>query len=228
MALLDLYDVTKEVTDLSNGRIYAIQDNVLKETLRELLYRFNNIFYLDGEGNKIQVLCVTGKQERPAGKEKYENTKVLPLITITENGVRQSNERQRFNGMVVSYKYWDSTENRAKRFLSLPSKPINISYSINIWAKYQADMDSLRYSIISLFNPSINVNTKFSPFSKAFFESESDIASVEAQDTTDRILKKSISINVETYLPSPKFLYTNTGEIKELNFEIYTDEEVLA
>ena len=52
---------------------------------------------------------------------------------------------------------------------------------------------------------------------KVFLESESDIGTVSVQDSQDRVLQKTISVSLETYVENPKFAITNTGQIKEFN-----------
>lgn len=71
-----------------------------------------------------------------------------------------------------------------------------------------------------MFNPDLEIKTKLSNITKAFFDSESTIDKIEANDQDDRILKKSISISVETYLENPRFLYTSTGKIEKLNYQL--------
>ncbi len=76
-------------------------------------------------------------------------------------------------------------------------------------------MDMLRASIFSMFSPDINIETQYSVHNKAFINSEREVGTLTASDTDDRILQKTISVTLETYIPSPKFFFTNTGEIKE-------------
>jgi len=76
----------------------------------------------------------------------------------------------------------------------------------------------LRSTIFSKFNPDLQLNTEFSKINKVFLDSESDIGAVTVQDSEDRVLQKSISVRLETYVESPKFMVTNTGQIKDFNF----------
>ena len=41
-----------------------------------------------------------------------------------------------------------------------------------------------------------------------------------ANDKDDRIIKKTMNIVLRTYIPSPKFLVTSTGEIEEFKIQI--------
>ena len=213
-------DVLSKVIELTENYHFSVKRNIYRETLRQLLHVFGNVYYLNGDGTRTKVKCTTGKPDRATGKDANENNLVLPYITIVETGSEESEDRRKVHNLLVNEKIWDEKENRAKRYLSLAPKAININYEINIWAKFNADLDQIRYSVFSLFHPSLDIRTNFSDYTKAFVKSESDINSQQAGDTTDRLVQKTISITVETYLPSPKFLFTNTGEIKSFNAEV--------
>jgi hypothetical protein len=83
-------------------------------------------------------------------------------------------------------------------------------------------MDQIREYIISIFNPDIEIQTKHNGKIKSFILNESDVEQAEASDKDDRILKKTFSIVVQTYIPNPKFLYTSTGKIEKFiyNFDL--------
>jgi len=206
--------IRNQIVDLTTTKILPVIDNVYKESLRSMLHTFGNMYYLDGNSNRIKVNCSHGNPERIAGRIKSDNTLVLPMLTIVETQTVSDPERMRYQS-IVSETEWDPDKRRATRVLSLPPRPINITYEINVWAKYKADMDMLRSSIFSLFSPDLNVETQFSVHNKAFINSEREVGTVTAADTSDRVLQKSISVTLETYIPSPKFFFTNTGEIKE-------------
>ena len=207
-----------QVLELTNDKIRPVIDNVYRESLRAMLFEFGNLHYVDGNSKRIQVKCVYGNPERIAGKLKADNTLILPMVTIVETQTLNDDTRRRYNPVLVNEKYWDKDELRAKRVLSLSPRPVNISYEINIWCKYKADLDMLRTTIFSKFNPDLQLSTEFSRINKVFLESESDVGAVTVQDTEDRILQKTITVNLETYIESPKFLVTNTGQIKDFYF----------
>jgi hypothetical protein len=208
--------VRNQIVNLTTTKLLPVIDNVYKESLRSMLHTFGNMYYIDGNGNRVKVNCSHGNPERIAGRLKADNTLILPMLTIVETQTESDQGRMRYQNIVSETK-WDSDKRRATRVLSLPPRPINITYEINIWSKYKADMDMLRSSIFSMFSPDLNVETQYSVHNKAFINSEREVGSVTAQDTGDRILQKTISVTLETYIPSPKFFFTNTGEIKEFN-----------
>lgn len=206
--------VRNQIVDLTTTKLLPVIDNVYKESLRSMLHIFGNLYYIDSNGNRIKVNCSHGNPERIAGRLKADNTLILPMVTIVETQTDSDESRMRYQN-IISEKAWDPDKRRATRVLSLPPRPINITYEVNIWAKYKADMDMLRSSIFSLFSPDINIETQYSVHNKAFINSERDLGNVGAGDGADRVLQKTISVTLETYIPSPKFFFTNTGEVKE-------------
>jgi len=208
--------IRNQIVDLTTTKLLPVIDNVYKESLRSMLHIFGNIYYIDGNGNRIKVKCSHGNPERVAGRIKADNTLILPMITVVETQTDSDPERMRYQN-IMSETSWDPDKRRATRILSLPPRPINITYEVNIWAKYKADMDMLRSSIFSLFSPDINIETQYSVHNKAFIQTEREVGNATASDTGDRILQKAITVTLETYIPSPKFFFTNTGEIKEFN-----------
>jgi len=213
-------EVSNKLLQMTNQKHYAITKTAYYQIMRELLNIFGSLYYTDANDELVKVKCVNGRQERMVGRDKKDTTLVLPLISITEANAVVDTQRSRYNPVLINEKIWDSKENKAKRILSFSPRPVDLMYRINIWAKYAVDMDMLRYAIFSLFNPEMDIRTDFSDYTKAFLESEDDVGEHEASDGTDRILRKSLTIKVETYLPAPKFLYTVNGELEAFNVDV--------
>lgn len=206
--------IRNQIVSLTNTKLLPVIDNVYKESLRSMLHIFGNLYYLDGNGNRVKINCSHGNPERIAGRLKADNTLILPMLTIVETQTESDQQRMRYQN-IISETDWDPDKRRATRVLSLPPRPINITYDVNVWCKYKADMDMIRSSIFSLFSPDINIETQYSVHNKAFIVNEREMGTVNAGDAGDRVLQKTITVTLETYIPSPKFFFTNTGEIKE-------------
>ena len=43
----------------------------------------------------------------------------------------------------------------------------------------------------------------------------------KVDDKQDRLIKKGLIVMIETYIPSPKFLYTSTGKISQINVDSF-------
>lgn len=213
------FKVLQDIEAWTDREKFALINNVYRETLKELKNVFSNLYYIDGNNNRIKIHCKTGHQDRVIGKQEAEENLVLPMIAISESGTQNADGRRRSSNVLVTETFWDPKEKRAKRIVSLSPRAVDLSYEIGIWTKFKSEMDQIRYCIFSMFNPSLDLRTKFSDLTKVFLEDESDDGDIYAPDTTDRTLQKTIRLKVETYLPSPKFLYTNSGEIKLINTE---------
>lgn len=210
-------NIKQRIVEMTETRLLPRIDNVYKESLRQIIATFSNLYYIDGNGNRIKVDCSHGNAERIAGRLKTDNNIVLPFITVSEVDSARDAKRERYSPLLMHDVQWDNQKRRATRVLSLAPRAVNITYEINIWCKYKADLDMLRSGVFSLFNPELRVPTNHSKDTRAFIEKERSVGSVIATDTKDRVLQKTIEVTLQTYIPSPKFFFTNTGEITEIN-----------
>jgi hypothetical protein len=51
--------------------------------------------------------------------------------------------------------------------------------------------------------------------------SETNNYSFSVGDKEDRIIRKTFTVGVETYIKSPKFKVTSTGKLEQINLESY-------
>jgi hypothetical protein len=218
--------VLSEIVEKTNASTGMFVQGVFKDTLRNLINIFNNIYFLDRNNSPVKIKCFHANQERAIAKITTGDNITLPVISIGESVGKPDDRRSKYSPILVHDKYFDKKSNRAIRILSMAPRPLNITYEVNIWSKYKQDLDQIREHIFFMFNPDLEVKTKYSQITKAFIESESDSGSEEVDDAQDRILRRTITVNVETYIPSPKFLYTSTGKIEEFNFELEIVEDL--
>lgn len=192
---------------------------VYKSILRALINVMGSVKYLNSENQIVDVKSFHGRQERAIAKLLKENNLVLPVIAVAQVGTNNADERRRYEPNLVHEVWWDEDAQRAKRVLSLAPVPVTINYAVSVWSKYVEDMDQIIEQIRTFFNPCLELATPESTLIKSFIEDESDDSDFIAGDGADRILRKKVTVKVETFLPSPKFLFTNTGEIEELNLD---------
>ena len=193
--------------------------NIYKDSLRAMIATFNEVSYLSSEDKIIQVKCLHANAERAIAKLKQEENIILPMMTISQTLTENDKDRIKQEGLLINEKYWDKEKNRAFRVLSLAPRAVNISYQINIWCKFMADMDQILEQVRLKFNPEMQVPTKFSTLAKAYLDSEENLGSAIAGDKEDRIIKKTMNIVLRTYIPNPKYLVTSTGKIEEYKTE---------
>jgi len=195
---------------------------IYKDCLRFLLNKFGNMSYYDGKGDAIKIKSYHANPERAVGIIFKEANIILPVITVSENSTKSNEDKRRYESVLVNESYWHPKYQRAIRIVSLPPRPVTISYSLNIWSFYKNDLDQVREMIFSMFNPDLNVTIGENFYTKIFIESEDDASELKVQDQEDRLLQKTINLTLETAVPAPKFLYTSTGKIEKVKFEIDT------
>ena len=195
---------------------------IYRESLRSMITSFNDVGYIDSENKFNEIMCIHANAERAIAKLKQENNIILPIISIGQTVSDNDRERQKNESLLVHEKYFDEKKNRAIRVLSLAPRAVNIKYQVHLWCKYMADMDQLLEQIRLKFNPEMQVPTEFSTLAKAYIDSEEDVGQLAVTDKEDRVLKKTLTVVLRTYIPSPKFLVTSTGEIEEFKIETGT------
>ena len=190
-----------------------------KEVLRFFIAELGTLGYINSEMNFVKVACVHSNPERTIAKLKQENNIILPILSISQNSSKNADDRRRSSSQVVYESFWSEEKKRAFRVVSLAPRAVDMEYGINIWAKYKANLDQLVEQIRLLFNPAKTLNTPMSNCALSFLETETDNSSIEVGDREERLIRRSFVVNVEGWIPSPKFLITSTGEIEEFNEE---------
>jgi len=206
---------------INNTKNDKVISEVYKKILSNLITRFSSLVYRDDQDEIKKISCWHGNAERVIAKLKQESNIILPVISVYREKDELDQDRLRNNSMLVHETYIDKIKNRAVRVVSLSQSPTNITYKISVWAKYNQDLDQICEQIRRFFNPDILVETSDNTQAVAFLEEEATTTEVSNPDGQDRVLRRTFMITVETYIPNPKFMITNTGEIESINSEIH-------
>jgi len=193
---------------------------IFKETLESLINIFSDVVYIDEEFNTKEVPCWGGSMDRVVAKLKKEANTILPVMSLVRLSNKTDEDRRRYGSLIVYEKYWDKQKARAVRVASLPPVPVNISYRLSVWSKYQEDMDHITEQVHRRFNPDIEIYTKYNSTTKAYLVQESSEPPAKLADGENRVIRKTFEIEVQSFIPSPKFMLTNTGKIEKLNAEV--------
>lgn len=213
------HDYTRQVlAELQKHGINISQ--IYRETLRSMVNIFSNLFYVNGEGELARIRAILANPERTVAKMFKEDNITLPIISVLQVTSEDSDDRRRYIPQLTVETNWNVEKQRAERVVGLVPRPVNILYDVIVWTKYAQDMDEVCTQVRTLFNPSLDIITPFNDLTKGFILEEDNISSFDVGDQEDRVLRRVFSISVETYVPSPKFLITNTGKIERFNAEL--------
>lgn len=218
------YDAQNWAKKLINQKINTHQliAETYKETLRFMLGTFSGLKIINPENEVVDVPCINATSERTAAKFFQENNIILPVISIAQITSVDDERRRRIKDLVLNESLWDDTRKRAFRIISLAPRALTVTYNINIWAKYNEDMDQLVEQVRLAFSPNLNIITKYTNSTAAFITDESNDSVVVVGDREDRAIRRKFEVSVEGYIPYPKYLVTSTGEITEFNTETQT------
>lgn len=194
---------------------------IYRDLLKNLIAKFSGLVYRDEQENLKKVPCWHGSSERVISKLKQESSIVLPIVSIYRTTDVLADKRRRNESQIIFDTYFDKVKNRAVRVASIAPAPVDVNYRVNIWTKYQEDMDQLSEQLRRYFNPDILIQTKHNTQTVGFLKEESSNIDVALPDGQDRIIRRSFEIVVESYIPNPKFVITSTGKIETFNAEIY-------
>ena len=191
-----------------------------KELLRFLIARFSQLTYLNEEQKVMPVKCTHARPERAIAKLNQQQTIILPTATISQTSIEESDTRRRVSPMLIHETHWDDIKQKATRVLRVVDRPVTLVYTLNLWAKYLEDMDQLAEQVRLMFNPNLAITTPYEKNTPTFLTAETDNSSMVLADREDRIVRKSFTIKVETYIKNPRFQVTSTGEVQRFNIDM--------
>ena len=196
------------------------KSNFTREYTENLMSEFKRLAYTKADGTLEEIVLVYGAPERAVGKGKEKNTLVLPVASLTVKSITDGDQRQKYEPLVNFETHFDQKTQKAKRIVSLTPKAVVLNYTFGIYAKFLEDINQLTEKIELLFGPSLKVPVTFDQKAQAFITDRQEAITTSLGDKQDRVLKRLITISIETYIPPEKFLITNTGVIERFNADL--------
>ena len=144
-------------------------------------------------------------------------------MTLAISDTEQAPERRRPNYDIEYWTVKDHKRNRYTRVASLAPVAVNVSYQLHLWARYVEDMNQLLEYVMNKFRPHLRVETDFMINACAFITAVGDNSMLTVGDREDRIIKKTITFNVETYMPTRQYMIQSNGEIREMHYVTSVD-----
>jgi predicted transglutaminase-like cysteine proteinase len=156
--------------------------------------------------------------------KKSRNLK-LPMMSFDIINIQPSETRQRPN---FNLEYWTIKSiktGRYSRVAALAPKAVDLEAKVHLWAKNNSDLYQMLEYITAQFNPHMRVSTDLNVYTHAFIESISDIGQVDLGDREDKVLRKTVNLNIEGYIPSQKYTIQSNGEIEQFYYRIVFIED---
>jgi hypothetical protein len=179
-----------------------------------------------GADNKIaQVPCFYANYERAIAMLFKSRNLTLPLMTLAISDSAEDEERRRPDFDIEYWTVQNKETRRHTRVASLAPKAVKISYQLNLWARYVEDMNQLLEYTMQLFRPHLRVETDFMTNACAFITAVSDNSTLDVPDREDRVIRKTITFEVQTYMPTRQYQIQSNGDITDIKYDFKIQSE---
>jgi len=216
-------DIRREIVALEDTTSYQKPDfyRVFTRRIKELFGKFQ---VAKGDDTLRTVEIIYANPERAIAKIMEGKSTQLPLLSLQLDGIEVALDRRKPMEALVEKKFWIPDQQRAVRYMALAPVAANLSFAVNVWGKYVEDVNQLTEQIILSFRPNLPIDIRPNEVYQAFIQDVSDSFQVDVGDRQDRVLKRVIRFNVESYIPGNVYKFTNTGEIAAMGFDLYLEE----
>ena len=213
---------------------------VIRKTIIQFLDIFNNIQigrYSDAagaaDGVVLEGLYVVPLKFGPKQKTWYwinqrKDDEMLPIISVTLQGVEYASERQvSKSGYICKSKNIDA--GTLQKFLN--PIPYNFNFQVTIWSLHMVDVDQILEQILPFFTPYIQIRIAIPELSTTLdervqFNGATPDITFDMSDEERRVLMWNLDFQVQGYLFQP--LLPQDGDtsgfkiIKEMIIQYYT------
>ena len=217
----NIFDIKQQIFERENKNFRSL--SFYRDTSKELLSLFSDAQVLGEDLEIVSVPVFYANPERAIAKLFKTRNLTLPVMTLAISDTEQDVTRRRPNYDIEYWTVKDHKRNRYTRIASLAPIAVNVSYQLHLWTRYVEDMNQLLEYVMQKFRPHLRVETDFMINACAFMTAVGDNSTLTVGDREDRIIRKTITFNVETYMPTRQYMIQSNGEIREMNYETTLD-----
>lgn len=217
----NLFDIKRQLFERDNANFRSL--SFYRSTSKELLSQFSDAQIL-GEDLEVQPVSISySNYERAIAKLFKTRNLTLPMMTLAIADTAQAPDRRRPNYNVELWTIKDERKRRYTRVASLAPIAVNVTYQLHLWSRYVEDMNQLLEYVMQKFRPHLRVETNFNTDARAFITAVSDNSTLAVPNREDRIIRKTITFDVQTYMPTRQYMIQSNGTITDMHFETTLD-----
>jgi hypothetical protein len=209
----------------------------IRKTIIQFLDLFNDIYVAryDNAGNVIKTVMVPvkfgPKEKAYSYKTEYSTEEKLPIISCVLRNIDFDESR-----MTNKYKNIRVSVNTTNKTLTqyVTPVPYNFLFDVTIWSLHIVDIDQILEQILPFFNPYVMIRSNIPELDttydiKVLFQSATPEVSEDFGEEDWRILKWTLTFNIQTYLFKPLTTTAEDGEgggyIEKIGVNMYTNRE---
>ena len=217
------FTIKKQLFERENKNFRSLE--FYRATSKELLGLLSTGQILGADNKIAQVPAFYANYERAIAMLFKTRNLTLPLMTLAISDTKEDVERRRPDFDIEYWTIHNKETRRHTRVASLSPKAVKISYTLNLWTRYVEDMNQLLEYVMQLFRPHLRVETNFMTNACAFITAVSDNSTLDAPDRKDRVIRKTITFEVETYMPTRQYQIQSNGDIVDMKYEFAIEPE---
>jgi len=222
--LSNVFDIKRQIFERENKNFRSLA--FYRKTSRELLNIFSDAQIL-GSDNEIQSVNVSyANYERAIAMLFKTRNLTLPQMTLAISDTVEDFERRKPNTDIEFWTIHDKKRMRYTRVAAMSPKAVKVSYQLNLWSRYVEDMNQLIEYVMGKFRPQLRVGTDFITNAPAFITSISDNSTLAVPDREDRIIKKTVTFEVQTWMPTRQYMIQSNGTIREMRYDIELKSDI--
>jgi len=216
--LSNVFDIKRQIFERENKNFRSLE--FYRKTSRELLNIFSDA-QIVGADNEIQsVDCNYANYERAIAMLFKTRNLTLPQMTIAISDTEEDLERRKPNTDIEFWTIHDKESMRYTRVAAMAPKAVKVSYQLHLWSRYVEDMNQLVEYVMGKFRPQLRVGTDFITNAPAFITDISDNSTLTVPDREDRIIKKTVTFQVETWMPTRQYMIQSNGALREMRYDV--------
>lgn len=216
--LSNVFAIKRQIFERENKNFRSLE--FYRKTSRELLNIFSDAQII-GSDNEVQPVTVSyANYERAIAMLFKTRNLTLPQMTLAISDTVEDFERRKPNTDIEFWTIRDKKSMRSTRVAAMSPKAVKVSYQLNLWARYVEDMNQLIEYVMNKFRPQLRVGTDFLTNAPAFITAVSDNSTLTVPDREDRIIKKTVTFEVETWMPTRKYMIQSNGAIREMRYDV--------
>jgi len=214
----NVFDIKRQIFERESKNFRTLE--FYRKTSKKVMSLFSDAQIVGADNEVTSVPIWYANPERAIAKIFQSRNLQLPVMTAAIDATDEDLDRRKPNFNIEFWTVHNKKTRRHTRVASLAPKAVNLTYRLNLWAKYTEDMNQLVEYVEYKFHPHLRVGTTFDEQTYAFLTAISENSVYEAPDREDRVLRKTVTFNLETYMPSRKYMIQSNGDIREMDYEV--------
>ena len=214
----NVFNIKRQIFERENANFRSLE--FYRKTSKALLNIFSDGQIVGADNEIHPVNCNYANYERAIAMLFKSRNLTLPMMTLAISDTVEDFERRKPNTDIEFWTIKDEKRGRYTRVASLAPKAVKVSYQLNLWTRYVEDMNQLLEYVMAKFRPYLRVGTDFITNAPAFITAVSDNSTLTAPDKEDRIVRKTVTFEVETWMPTRQYMIQSNGTITEMKYEV--------